>query len=123
MSNSNLNTVLAYYQAINEKKADEAAKQLHDEVQLITPLDEKHGKSEVLGALNGFCSAIESLSIRAQFAAENQVMLAYDIYFPEPVGQLRAAGLLTLEQKQIIRIELFYDGQAVLSQKDAIFSK
>jgi len=96
MSNNNLSNVLAYYQAINEKKPDLAAEYLDDAVQLITPLDEKHGKNEVVNAIRGFCSTKETLSIRAKFSSDNQVMLVYDVIFPKPIGNLKAAGLLTL---------------------------
>lgn len=121
-NNNNLSIVLAYYQAINNKNPNLAAEKLADGVQIISPLAKKNGKAEVIKALQGFCSAIESLSITAKFTSDKQVMLAYDILFPEPIGNLRAAGLLTLDQGLITRIELFYDGQAVTSKKEAIFS-
>ncbi|MEM9103940.1 MAG: nuclear transport factor 2 family protein [Pseudomonadota bacterium] len=122
MSNNNLSTVLAYYAAINQKQVDLAAEKLADNVSIISPLDEKHGKTEVVNALKGFCSAVESVSIRAKFSKDNQVMLAYDILFPKPVGHLRAAGLITLDQNLITNIELFYDGRVVQAKKDEIFS-
>lgn len=121
MSNNNLETVLAYYEAINQKQPDLAAEKLAENVNLITPLDEKHGKSEVLDAVKGFCLAVEKVSIKAQFSKDNQVMLAYDILFPKPVGNLRAAGLITLDQGLIANIELFYDGRVVQAKKNAIF--
>ena len=123
MTNDNLSIVLSYYKAINENKADAAAKYLAENVQITSPLAVKHGKTDVVNSLKGFCSAIESVTIRAKFSDSKQVMLAYNIKFPEPIGNLRAAGLLTLENNLITSIELFYDGQAVTSKKDAIFSK
>ena len=76
----------------------------------------------MIQALKGFCSTMDSLSITTKLASEDQVMLAYNITFPEPIGNLRAAGLLNLDNNLITRIELFYDGQSVLSAKDKIFS-
>ena len=122
MSNNNLSTVLAYYEAINQKKPSLAAEKLADNVQIISPLARKNGKVDVVDALKGFCSAVEGITITAKFASEDQVMLAYDILFPKPIGNLRAAGLLNLDQGLITRIELFYDGQTVMSKKDEIFS-
>ncbi len=122
MSNNNLSTVLAYYEAINQKQPDLAAEKLAENVSILSPLDEKHGKTEVVNALKGFCSAVESVSIRAEFSKDNQVMLAYDILFPKPIGNLRAAGLITLDQNLITNIELFYDGRIVQTKKDEIFS-
>ena len=123
MTNENLSVVLSYYQAINDKNTNTAAQYLAQNVQIISPLATKHGKDDVVSALKGFCSAVESVFIRAKFSDNDQVMLAYDITFPEPIGNLRAAGLLTLENNLIVCIELFYDGQAVATKKDAIFSK
>lgn len=59
--------------------------------------------------------------IRAQFSADNQVMLAADIYFPEPIGVLRAAMLLQFEDGLIYRNEMFYDGNQIKIKKDEIF--
>ena len=63
MSNNNLSTVFAYYEAINQKQPDLAAEKLAENVSIPSPLDEKHGKTEVVNALKGFCSAVESVSI------------------------------------------------------------
>lgn len=122
MFNDNLSTVLAYYEAINQKQPDLAAAKLADNITLITPLAELHGKVDVINALKGFCSAVEKVFIREKFSKDNQVMLAYDIFFPQPVGKLRAAGLITLEKNLIANIELFYDGRIVQAKKDEIFS-
>lgn len=122
MSKNNLLIVLAYYEAINQKRPDLAAEKLSDNVKLITPLDEKHGKTEVTGAIKGFCSAMENVFIKAKFASDDQVMLAYNILFPQPIGNLPAAGLLTLDQGLITNIELYYDGSVLISKKNEIFS-
>ena len=121
MPNNNLSIVSAYYQAINEKQPDKAAQYLHDHIELISPLDERQGKEAALNALRGFCTSVDTLLIRAQFSKDNQVMLAYDILFPEPIGNLKAAGLLTLNNNLITRIELFYDSQVVIRKKDDSF--
>ena len=121
MSN-NLSIVLAYYEAINQKKPSLAAEKLAEEVKIISPLDEKNGKKDVVNALKGFCAAVERVFVKSKFSNGNQVMLAYDIYFPEPVGKLPAAGLITLEKNLIVNIELFYDGRVVQAKKDEIFS-
>ena len=63
------------------------------------------------------------MAIRAQFHADNKVMLAADIYFPEPIGVLRAAMLLSFEDGLIHQNEMFYDGAQITSKKDEIFKK
>lgn len=121
MSN-NLATVLSYYEAIKNRQPDLAAKKLSEKIRIITPLDEKNGKSEVLGAIKGFCTVMEKFDITAAFSQGGEVMLAYDVYFPEPIGKLRSAGLIKLEDDLITNIELFYDGRLLQTKKDDIFS-
>ena len=122
MSTNNLSTALAYYEAINQKNVEVAAEKLAENVKIISPLATKSGKPDVLDALKGLCLATQSVAVTANFADENQVMLALDIRFPEPIGILRAAVLLNFDQGLIKHIEMFYDGQAVMSKKDEIFS-
>jgi hypothetical protein len=122
MSENNLSIVLAYYEAINQSNPILAAEKLADNVQIISPLATRTGKVDVAEALKGFCSAVERVTVTAKFTSENQVMLAYDMLFPKPIGNLRAAGLLNVDHGLITSIELFYDGQAVMSKKDQIFS-
>lgn len=122
MSDNNLAIVLAYYEAINDNNPSLAAEKLADNVQIISPLATKNGKIDVVKALKGFCSVVEHVTITAKFTSENQVMLAYDMLFPKPIGNLRAAGLLNVDQGLITSIELFYDGQVVMSKRDEIFS-
>lgn len=122
MSENNLSIVLAYYDAINQKNPSLAAEKLADNVKIITPLATRAGKVNVVEALKGLCSTVERVTITAKFTSDNQVMLAIDMLFPKPIGNLRAAGLLNVDQGLITRIELFYDGQVIMSKKDQIFS-
>ncbi|MAZ78280.1 MAG: hypothetical protein CMF39_06335 [Legionellaceae bacterium] len=122
MSEKNLSVVLEYYDAISKKQLERAAEKLADNVQIISPLATKNGKRDVLAALKGFSSVVENIKITDQFASGDKVMLAYEMLFPKPIGILRAAGLINLENGLIKRIELFYDGQVVMSKKDDIFS-
>jgi hypothetical protein len=122
MSDNNLNIVLEYYDAISNNRPDLAEEKYADNVTIITPLATRSGKDDVVAALKGFCSIVDKVVIRAQFFKCDQVMLAYDMLFPEPVGTLPAAGLLTLHDNKITRIELFYDAAIIESKKDDIFS-
>lgn len=111
MSEKNIATALAYYQAMNNKDLSALEKYLHSEVQLIGPLAEITGKEAVLGAVKHLLTAFNKLTIRTQFSAGEQVMLVYDIDFPAPIGVSRAAVLLTFQEGLIIRYELFFDAR------------
>lgn len=91
------------------KDFDTVSSYLHDEVHLLSELAELDGKENVMHAGKAFAEIIQDINIRSKFANDNQVMLTYDITFPEPVGTCRAAGLLNFENGKIKRIELFYD--------------
>jgi len=49
-------------------------------------------------------------------------MLAFDLDFPPPIGNLPIAALMTFKNKLIVKIELFYDARPVDMKKDEIFS-
>jgi hypothetical protein len=49
-------------------------------------------------------------------------MLAYDFMFPDPIGELRAAVLMSFTDHLISKIELFYDGRPFEEKKNEIFS-
>jgi ketosteroid isomerase-like protein len=111
MSEKNIATAVAYYQAMNNKDLSALEKHLHPEVRLIGPLAEITGKDAVLNSVKHLIDFFNKLTIRAQFGAGDRVMLAYDIDFPAPIGISRAAVLLTFQDGLIIRYELFFDAR------------
>lgn len=111
MSEKNLATAIAYYQAMNNKDLSALEKYLHPEVRLIGPLADITGKDAVLGSVKHLIALFNKLIIRAQFGAGDRVMLAYDIEFPAPIGVSRSAVLLTFQNGLIIRYELFFDAR------------
>jgi hypothetical protein len=111
MSKKNIAIAVAYYQAMNKKDLSAMEKYLHPEVRLIGPLADITGKDAVLDSVKHLIAFFNKLTIRAQFGAEDRVMLAYDINFPAPIGISRAAVLLTFQDDLIIRYELFFDAR------------
>ena len=109
---NNLKTALNYYQAVSNRNIATAAHYLHDEITLKSPLTTQHGKQAVLNALKGFCSFFVTLTIETSCSnTNNQIMLTYTLECPQPVGLLRAAGLLTFKDDLIVSIELFFDAR------------
>jgi ketosteroid isomerase-like protein len=123
MSQTNLNTALAYYQAINDKNLEAVAQYLHPEITLLSPLGEVIGKDATLQAAKGFSSMLKKITIRAQFAGQDQVMLAFDIDFLESIGIIRSAVLMSFRDGLISRNEMFYDPRAIESNAGKIFSR
>lgn len=100
---ANLKAALNYYDAMQAKNFDTMASYLGDNICLISPLAEINGKEEVLTAAKNFGGMLKEIHIRSKFARDNQVMLAYDMIVPEPIGKFRAAALMDFESHKIKR--------------------
>jgi hypothetical protein len=121
-SKGNLALVETYYHHMLQKDFDAMAKCLHPEVLFIGPLAEMSGKKAVIEAAKNLTQILSNIEIRAKFSSDNQIILAYDFIFPDPIGQLRAAVLMEFEDQLISKIELFYDGKPFEQKKNEIFS-
>ena len=123
MSEKNLTSAVAYYQAMSRKDLSVMEKLLHPEVRLIGPMAELTGKDAVLNSVKHFLAVFNKLTIRAHCGNGDQVMLAYDLDCPAPIGLFRGAVLLTFQDDLIIRYELFYDARPFEKKKDEIFTR
>jgi hypothetical protein len=122
MSEKNIASALAYYHAMNNKDLSSIEKHLHPEVRLISPLADIKGKDAVLNSVNHFLAVFNKLTIRAHCNNGDQVMLAYDLDCPAPLGIVRGAVLLAFQEGLIIHYELFYDARPFEKKKDEIFA-
>lgn len=122
MSEKNVAAAVAYYQAMNNKDFSLLERYLHPAVRLISPLADITGKDAVLNSVKHFLDVFNTLTIRARCDDGDQVMLAYDLDCPSPIGLFRGAVLLTFEEGLIIGYELFYDATPFQKKKDEIFS-
>lgn len=115
--------VTKYYAHINANEPQAAAQLLASDIALISPLAQPQGKEEVVPALQGFCEAVQQVEICEAIASGDKVFLIYNIYFPEPIGKLRAAGIIDVDVADglINKIELIYDARPLVAKKDDIF--
>lgn len=119
---NNLSIAENYYSTMLQKDFDTMAGYLHPDVLFIGPLAEMQGRNNVVSAAKNLSNILTDIQIRSKFASGNQIMLAYDFMFPEPIGKLRAAVLMEFTEKQISKIELFYDGRPFEEKKKEIFT-
>jgi hypothetical protein len=117
----NLGLAESYYNAMLAKDFNRMASYLHDNVQFIGPLAEMHGKDAVVTAAKNFGGILQDIQIRSRFAAGDQIMLAYDMVVPAPIGKFRAAVLMEFTDWLISKIELFYDASLFQEKKSEIF--
>lgn len=111
MVSENISLVEAYYRAIAAKQIDEIEQYLHAEVRLTSPLVDITGKDGVLKAMAGFAALAQSLKIRTIAEVNGQVLYVYDVGFAPPIGMVHAAGCINIQDRKIIRIELFFDAR------------
>lgn len=112
-----------YYNAMLAKDFDKMACYLHDNVHFIGPLAEMQGKDAVVTAAKNFGGILQDIQIRSRFAAGDQIMFAYDMVVPAPIGKFRAAVLMEFTDRLISKIELFYDARPFEEKKSEVFSQ
>jgi len=113
----NLAVAENYYHQMLQKNFGAMEKCLHPDVHFIGPLAEMYGKEAVVLAAKNLSQVLRDIKIRSKFAYQNQVMFAYDFMFTEPIGELRAAVLMTFTEQIISKIELFFDGRPFEEKK------
>lgn len=104
----------AYYKALGEKNIQDVAKYLHTDIEFSDPQEKAIGKETVLKAAARFMSIFNSLTIRASFKSEDQVMIVYEVEIPCLSKPLKAASLLSFRNELISEIELIYDMKALV---------
>lgn len=117
----NITIAEQYYRALANKDLEAASVFLAPDVELISPLATIQSKLIVIQALQGFLYAIEKLEIRFVVESGSQTILFLNPYFYEPIGKLRTAALITIENSLIKQIELFYDSSPLQEKKNKIF--
>ncbi len=122
-SDNNLKVAENYYNSMLAKDFDKMAGYLHNDVHFIGPLAEMHGKDAVVTAAKNFGGILQDIQIRSRFADGDQIMFAYDMVVPAPIGKFRAAVLMEFTDRLISKIELFYDASPFEEKKSEIFSQ
>ena len=117
----NLSLAESYYNAMLTKDFEKMAGYLHNNVHFIGPLAEMNGKDNVVAAAKNFGGMLHDIQIRSRFTAGNQIMFAYDMVVPAPIGKFRAAVLMEFTDGFISKIELFYDASPFQEKKSEIF--
>lgn len=69
------------------------------------------GKEAVLESVKRMIVALKTVKIHSKFGSDDQAMLAIDLEFPEPIGNLPSAVLITFKNGLIVKNELFFDAR------------
>lgn len=120
---NHIKVVESYYKAMLAKDFEKMESYLHDNVHFIGPLASMQGKNVVVSAAKNLSQILGDIHIKSKFSNNHQVMFAYDLTFPAPIGVLRAAVLMDFSDQLISKIELFYDGRPFIEKGNEIFGK
>ena len=116
MTEKNVASAVAYYEAMADKDLSGMARHLHPDVRLISPMEELIGKEAVLAAVKPLVNLIKSINVHAKFGSQDQAMLTYDMEFAEPMGICRTAVLMSFKEGLIARSELFFDARPFIKK-------
>jgi len=95
---------------MSNKNVQELDLYLHPDVQFISPLGTMSGKDTVLRGAIGFMHMFDTLDIKQTLDNDQEsAMVVFDLACPAPVGLLKCATLMTIEDGLIKKMELFYD--------------
>jgi hypothetical protein len=108
---TNLAVAEAYYEAVNNKDIASVAEYFHPEIQFTSPMAQLSGRDAALEAVRRLLTILKGVHVRAKFSSGDQVMMAYDFEFPDPIGVSRTAALMTFADGLISRLELFFDAR------------
>jgi len=122
MNTNNMQVAEKYYKKMLAHDFDAMADCLDENIHLISPLSEVHGRENVVNAARNLSGLLEDIVFNAKFSENDQVMFAYDFMFKGAIGKLRSAGLFEFKDGKITKINLFYDGRPFVQKRDEIFN-
>ena len=107
-----------YYQALQNKDIDAVGRLIHDDVVLSGPMmDDLHGREAFLEGCKQWFSMLIKIVSHEQFAAGDQAVFIKEVHYPEPIGMVRTADMMTFRDGLLIKAELFYDASPMAAMK------
>jgi hypothetical protein len=111
MNKDNIALIETYYTEVGKKNIEGIEQYLHPDVQFISPFANVRGKEAVLETTKNFMAFFKTLTLRAKFGSADQAMVVYDVDFPDPIGIIPTASLMTFQEELVTKIELFFDAR------------
>jgi uncharacterized protein YciI len=103
-----LSIVRAYHRAWTNKRFDEAAALLADNLEVEVPINEYPTTESFAEALAAFGSMVERVDLLSELHAGKEAMLLYDMEVRE-LGKMRIVEHFTVEDGRIVRIRQIHD--------------
>ena len=103
-----LSVVRAYHRGWTSKNFDQAVRLLAPDLKVEVPINDYPTAESFAQALAGFGALIQSVTLLAELAKENEAMLLYDMDVAR-LGKLRVAEHFTVADGKITRIRQIHD--------------
>jgi len=107
-SDKTLSVVRAYHRGWTSKNFDQAVGLLAPDLKVEVPINDYPTAESFAQALAGFGALVQSVTMLAELAKENEAMLLYDLDVAR-LGKLRVAEHFTVADGKITRIRQIHD--------------
>ena len=107
-SDKTLSVVRAYHRGWTSKNFDQAVGLLAPDLKVEVPINDYPTAESFAQALAGFGALVQSVTLLAELAKENEAMLLYDLDVAR-LGKLRVAEHFTVADGKITRIRQIHD--------------
>jgi hypothetical protein len=81
------------------------------EIHFKMPLTEVFEQGTFLAAVRRMLANLNELQILSKFSSDNQAMFVYEAHFNQPVGNVKAASLMTIVGDKIRDMEVIFDAR------------
>jgi len=107
-ADTTLSVVRAYHRGWTSKNFEQAIRLLAPGLKVEVPINDYPTAESFAQALAGFGALVQSVTLLAEFAQENEAMLLYDMEVAR-LGKLRIAEHFTVVNGKITRIRQIHD--------------
>jgi hypothetical protein len=101
----------AYLNALNAKDIAKITSLAAAEIHFKMPFVEVFSRDGFLMAVRRMLANLNELRILSKFSSGSQAMFLYEAQFNEPVGMVKAASLMTIENDKIREVEIIFDAR------------
>ena len=101
----------AYLNALNAKDVAKITSLADEGIHFKMPFAEAYKRDGFLMAVRRMLANLKELRILSKFSSGNQAMFLYETQFNQPVGTVKAASLMTIENDKILEMEVIFDAR------------
>jgi ketosteroid isomerase-like protein len=101
----------AYLDALNRKDLAKIMFLVHPDIHFKMPMTEVSNREGFMMAVRRMLANLRDLQVLSKFSSGNQAMFLYEAHFNEPVGTVKVAELMTVQDDKIRDMEVIFDAR------------